>query len=86
MRTSKESFVIEQGGHGMTYHHHDGFTVYKLGRHPSYSVLAGQQRRQFIDRFETLAAAQLAHPTAVVLAGTSYQAPSLNHLPNDGDY
>jgi len=77
--------VIEPGGRGMTYRHTDGYTVYALDTYPRHSVLAGQQRRTFVDRYDTLAAAQAAHPTATLIAGTSYQPPSLDHLSDDGD-
>ena len=79
------TLVIERGGRGMTYAHADGFTVYELGTYPRTSVLAGQLSRRFIDRYETLEAAQAAHQTATLIAGTSYQAPYLDHLPDTDD-
>jgi len=80
---ARAHFVIESGGRGMTYRRDDGFTVYRLDVHPSSSVLAGQQRRTFIDHFDTLADAQRAHPTALAIVGTSYQPPDLSHLPDE---
>jgi hypothetical protein len=76
--------VIEPGGHGATYHYHTGYSVYGLDVYPSNSVLAGQQRRVFLGHYDTVEVAQAAHPGATVIAGTTYQAPSLSHLP-DGD-
>lgn len=84
-RPAADRFVIERGGRGMTYRHADGFTVYQLGTYPRGSVLAGQQSRRFVNRFDTLEAARAAHPTAQLLAGTSYQTPDLSHLPDDED-
>jgi len=81
-----ERLVIERGGRGMTYRKTSGFTVYKLGTYPRSSVLAGQQQRTFMDSFDTLEEARAKFPTAKLIAGTSYQAPYLGHLPDDGDY
>lgn len=78
--------VIERGGRGMTYRHSDGFTVYKLDVYPRHSVLAGQQQRIFIDRYDTLEAAKKAHPDAKEIAGTSFTAPFLGHLSDGPDY
>jgi hypothetical protein len=49
-------------------------------------VLAGQPCRKFVDNFETLEEAKKAYPTAREIAGTTYQPPSLNHLPDGPDY
>jgi len=76
----KDRKVIEQGGRGMTYVRTYGFTVYGLGTYPRTSVLAGQQRRTFIDSYDTLEAAKQAHPDAKFIPGTSYQKPDLSHL------
>jgi len=85
MRRHSVDTVIEPGGRGATYHHATGFSVYRLDTYPRTSVLAGQQRRVFVDHYQTLAEAQAANPGARLLAGTSYQAPSLHHLSDDGD-
>jgi gluconate kinase len=78
--------TIEQGSHGATYQNDsDTFTVYELSRYPRSSVLAGQQRRVWLDDYPSLAEAQAAHPDAVVTACSSYRPPSLNHLDNGGD-
>ena len=69
----------------MTYSN-NRWTIYSLGVYPSHSVLAGQQKRTFIDSFETLEQAKEQYPTAIVNSnGTSYRAPDLSHLPDDGD-
>ena len=53
-RNQTERFTIEPGGRGATYHHTEGFTLYKLDWYPRGSVLEGQQRRTFVDRYKTL--------------------------------
>ena len=83
MASQPERYVIEQGGRGMTYLHRDGFTVYGLGVYPGWSVLAGQQRRRWLDRFDTLEEAQAKYPTAELIGGTSYCPPVLDHLPDN---
>lgn len=79
------SKVIERGGKGMTYEHEDGFTVYELSVYPESSVLAGQQKRKWVERYATLEAAQLAHPDAELVEGTTYQSPFLGHLPDEDE-
>ena len=72
---------IEYPSAGATYRH-DEYGVYEYGEYPEDSVLAGQERRMFLGAFETLAAAQAAHPGAVV-TDCGYRAPYLAHL--DGE-
>jgi hypothetical protein len=81
--TAKQKLTIELG-RGATYSN-NSFTVYAHDRYPRHSVLAGQNRRTFIDRFDTLAEAQKEFPAAVHVAGTTYAPPSLFHLSDDGD-
>lgn len=69
---------------GATYSR-NSFSVYELSTYPRSSVLAGQQRRVWLDEFDTIENALMAYPDAVVRCGSSYQAPSLNHLPDDED-
>lgn len=85
-RNTRERIVIEQGGKGATYHHTTGFSIYKLDWYPPHSVLAGQQRRTFLDHVETVEEALEKFPTAEVIPGTTYQPPFLNHLPDGPDY
>ncbi len=56
--------AIEYPMHGATYHHDDQYGVYEYGVYPDSSVLAGQERRSFIDSFPTLAEAKAAYPNA----------------------
>lgn len=82
----KENLTIERG-RGMTYANND-FTVYRHGIYPRSSVLAGQDKRSFVNSYSTLEEARKAYPQAEVLVdgGSTYQALNLNHLPDDGDY
>jgi hypothetical protein len=71
---SKEYKTIEHASHGETYQHAEGtYTVYAIGTYPRHSVLAGQQSRRFVDVFESEKAAREAHPTAILVVGTTYQ-------------
>lgn len=81
----KPYYTIEQGSCGETYQNdQDTFTVYEISRYERSSVLAGQQRRVFMDDFPTLAEAQAAYPNARV-SGSTYRPASLHHLPGSGD-
>ena len=61
---------------------YDRFGVYEYSTYPRGSVLAGQQCRKWLDDFNTLEEATAAYPHAT----PDYEAPSLNHLPDDTDY
>ena len=65
---SKEYKTIEHASHGETYQHAEGtYTVYAIGTY------RGQQSRRFIDVLESEKAAREAHPTAILVVGTTYQ-------------
>jgi len=81
----KPEFYIERGGRGMTYSRAEGFTVYEISEYEESSVLAGQQRRRFMDTFDTVEEAQRAYPEATLIEGTTYRPPFLRHLSNKGD-
>jgi hypothetical protein len=73
--------TIEQASRGATYQNGENtFTVYQISTYPRSSVLAGQQRRRWLDTYESEKAAREAHPTATLVIGTTYREPSLNHL------
>lgn len=55
--------TIEYPMSGATYNQ-DKFGVYEYGTYGRSSVLRGQQRRMFLDSFETLAEALKAYPDA----------------------
>lgn len=55
--------VIEFPSVGSTYHIEE-YGVYEYSKHPRGSVLAGQERRVFIDCFDTLEEAQAKYPKA----------------------
>ena len=76
---------IEYPSRGATYAR-PVYGVYEYGIYPRSSVLAGQVRRSFLDSFETLAEAKAAYPAGYEVVGSGYAPPSLNHLPDDGDY
>ncbi len=76
--------TIEQGSCGATYQNGDDtFTVYEIGTYGRSSVLAGQQRRQWLDQFPTLAEARAAYPKAEFIEGSTFREVSLDHLPDD---
>jgi hypothetical protein len=73
---------IEFPSMGSTYCHQK-YGVYEYGEYPRSSVLAGMERRVFLDSFETLAEAQKAYPAASYNGlGSGFQEVSLNHLPD----
>lgn len=55
--------TIEYPSAGATYSR-DEYGVYKYDEYPESSVLAGQERRTFLDSFSTLAEAKAAYPDA----------------------
>jgi len=73
--------TIERG-RGATYAT-DRWTVYGRGVYERGSVLEGQSRRVWLDDFDTLEEAVIAYPDAVVIDGSTYRRPSLNHLPGE---
>lgn len=74
---------IEYPSAGATYDR-DEYGVYEYDRYPRGSVLAGQERRTFLDSFETLEAARAKYPGADE-SGCGYQPPYLGHLPDEED-
>lgn len=75
--------TIERGRGAM--YASDRWTVYEHGEYERGSVLEGQSRRVWLDDFETLEEAVIAYPDAVVCACSTYQPPSLNHLPGEDE-
>ena len=84
-RPAKTDIRIEYPSSGATYNSEE-YGVYEYGRYGRGSVLAGQQKRMFLDSFATLEEAKAAYPNAEYHEASGYQAPYLNHLPDDGDY
>ena len=78
--------TIERG-RGATYAS-GRWTVYAHDRYPRSSVLAGQDRRTFVDSYDSLDLAKAAWPKAEVLEGSTYRDidAMTRHLPDDGDY
>ena len=85
-REVKPYKTIEFASRRATYRHRDGYTVYQIDEYPSSSVLAGQQRRSFLDTYPTLAEAKAAYPDVQLIEGTTYRSPDLSHLSDDGGY
>jgi hypothetical protein len=84
-RKTRTSDLTIERGRGATYSS-GRWTVYEHSTYERHSVLAGQSCRRYINDYDTLEAAQIAHPTAVVIEGTTYAPPYLGHLSDDGDY
>jgi hypothetical protein len=80
----KPDIRIEYPCAGATYSTSE-YGVYEYSTYPRSSVLAGQERRVFLDSFETLEQAQAAYPDAD-FTGCGYREPYLEHLPKDDDY
>jgi len=81
----KETYAIEPWRDG------EGFAVYRYGVYPRGSVLAGQERRTFLDVFESLYEAQASFPDASVLWSSDREghadrlAGAINALPGEDD-
>ncbi len=56
------------------------YGVYRYGTYEASSVLAGQQKRTYVDQFPTLAEAQAAFPAAEWAEGGSHRVPV--HVPD----
>ena len=78
MRQSKtfDDYTINQKGI-------DDFVVYGWDEYPTYSVLAGQSRKCYIEAYKTLEAAQAAFPEANISNQWTEREISLNHLPDE---
>ena len=75
--------VIEYPSAGATYSH-DEYGVYEYGEYEPWSVLAGQEKRSFLDSFPTLKAAQAAYPDAQWSGeGSGYREITIPHDPPD---
>lgn len=80
-RQSSSYQMIEYPSMGSTYCREE-YGVYEYGTYPRSSVLAGQQRRRWLDSFETLAEAKAAFPEAEWQDnGSHFQPVSVSHLP-----
>lgn len=80
----KRDIRIEFPSVGATYHRNE-FGVYEYSEYPRSSVLAGQERRVYMDSFATLAEAKAVYPDAEISA-PGFTEPDLSHLPDDEDY
>jgi hypothetical protein len=71
--------AIEYPSSGATYSRNE-YGVYRYDEYPESSVLAGQERRSFLDSFPTLAEAKKAYPDAEE-SGCGYQQLEIPHTP-----
>jgi len=69
-------YSIEPDGYGE-------FTVYGWGFYERGSLLAGQQRKSFMDGYATVAEALSAYPDADVQEGVVSANNSFGHLPGE---
>ena len=63
----------------------DGFDLYGWGEYPETSVLAGQQRKQFIAAYATIELALADAPDASVIDHHIAAHNSVAHLPGEDD-
>jgi hypothetical protein len=77
--------TIEYPSQGATYSN-DSYGVYEYSTYPRSSVLAGQEKRSFLDSFDTLEEAQKAYPNATFSQSCGYREPCLSHLSDEDDY
>jgi hypothetical protein len=73
--------TIEYPSSGATYSE-DRYGVYRYDVYPESSVLAGQERRSFLDSFKTLDEAKAAYPDAEFSA-PGYREIVIPHTPPD---
>jgi hypothetical protein len=62
-----------------------GFSVYGWDIYPSNSVLAGQNRKSYIESFPTEEEARAAYPTAQEGTGKRDPGNTYSHLPGEDD-
>jgi hypothetical protein len=81
-----EDVRIEYPSRGATYCNPE-YGVYRYSEYPRSSVLAGQERREFLGSYDTLEEARAAHPNSDphVHTESGYRAPHLAHLPGEDD-
>jgi hypothetical protein len=77
MPTKKRELTIEADKYG------NGYNVYEWSVYERSSVLAGQEKKQYIDGFNTLEEAEAAYPEAV--AGYRQANNYFHHLPDPDD-
>lgn len=60
------------------------FAVYAYDTYPESSVLAGQERRRYVDgNFASEAETKAAHPDAVIAGGSGYREIGIPHTAPD---
>lgn len=82
---SKPYKAIEYPSQGQTYCRME-YGVYEYSTYPRSSVLAGSQRRVFLDSYKTLEEAKKAHPDAKEAGCGHIDVNAMTaHLPGDDD-
>jgi hypothetical protein len=77
----KQDLRIEPSA-GATYRHDGEFAVYEYGTYPESSVLAGQERRSYVDGgFASAAEAKAAYPDAVIEDGSGHREITIPRTP-----
>lgn len=78
-------YLVIEPARGATYPRPgdpETFAVYSYGVYEDWSVLAGQEKRSYVDGgFPTAAAAKAAYPKAEVSEGTGYREVTVPHEP-----
>lgn len=77
----KPRVYIEFPSRGETYRD-EVYGVYAYDTYPRDSVLAGEERRTFLDSFETIEEARKAYPGAKE-TGCQFVRRNFNHLPGE---
>jgi hypothetical protein len=81
MMPKKSRICIEFPSRGETYCD-QVYGVYEYDTYPRGSVLAGDERRSFLDSFESIEEARKAYPGADE-TGCQFVHKNLNHLPGE---
>lgn len=83
MTKSKKKDLRIEPSRGLTYAS-EKFAVYEYGTYGRSSVLAGREKRMWLDDFDTVEEAKAAFPDAEV-CGCGLTTDPLNDLPGDDD-
>jgi hypothetical protein len=74
-----DSYTVIEPCAGETYAHDGRWGVYRYSTYPDSSVLAGQERRQYLDDFASPEEAKASYPDAESSEGSNYRPP---HIPD----
>jgi len=75
-------YTIEKP-YGKTYRNDNNeVVVYGHGVYDDSSILAGQDKRTWLEAFDTIEEAQKAYPVAQVVEGSTFRLLNLDYLPD----